>query len=757
MQLAAYLEQRDTLIRDAAPGTDPARRLAHLTDEMLVTLARDAEALVPAKSRWALLALGGYGAGALLPASDLDLLVITESSPGTFKAFIEAILYPLWDAGLKVGHQVRSSRDQTRAVREELATLTASLTGRVLTGDTALGAEALATCARDARKRAKDVLAAMRTRPRPGSPYLLEPDLKEGAGGRRDFDELTWICAVLSASPQPNPDALVELKVLSLDELSQVREAAETVTAARWELQALTGGHLMSLDLAEEMRLDPGHVQHALAVTYHILDSARARAAGTPEGRHGAVTAPEVFALAQQGESGAMELERLAWRGDLEHLVPGIANLMPLRRPGLAHTLTVGAHCLKAASVISRIGVDIDAGPVATRSAQTVPDPRIPITAALVHDVGKRIPGPGHAERGESEARATASLLGLNEAASETVGLLVRHHLLLIETATRCDLDDEDAMLSAAGVLGNPELLSPLHLLTIADSLATGPGAWNEWTAALIGKLVTRLDAALSADVDGAGVSAAAQTTRAVALSGLPDQAINERAFIRDAPLRYLAGREPAVVLEHAALVGRLVEERAPGAHAIRIDMGPLEDTYLLTVATRDRHGLLATLAGVMALAGFDILAVEAIGTNSGIALDTFTVRSATLAPISTANWSRLERLMDAALRDRLAIGVRLSERRQHYRASSTGIDRVQVLANDDPYAAVVRIRATDRAGLLYDIARAMAESGLEIRSMTATTRHATADDVFRVTDSNGAVPEEGLLGMLRMRLREIG
>jgi len=111
---------------------------------------------------------------------------------------------------------------------------------------------------------------------------------------------------------------------------------------------------------------------------------------------------------------------------------------------------------------------------------------------------------------------------------------------------------------------------------------------------------------------------------------------------------------------------------------------------------------------------------------------------------------------LEAALRDRLAIGVRLSERRRHYRASSTGIDRVEVLAND-PYAAVVRVRATDRAGLLYDIARAMAESGLEIRSMTATTKHDTADDVFRVTDSNGQVPEEGLLGMLRMRLRELG
>ncbi len=756
MELAAYLEQRDVLIRDAAPGNDPARRLARLTDEMLATLVRDAEVLLPAKSRWTLLALGGYGAGALLPASDLDLLLITEAAPGAFKPFIEAILYPLWDAGLKVGHQVRSSRDQTRAVREELATLTSALTGRPLAGDPALGTDALVACARDARKRSKDVLALMRARPRPGSPYLLEPDLKEGAGGRRDFDELTWIAAVLSGSPQSGPDALVEHAVLDTASLQLVRNAAETLTAARWELQALGGAQHMSLDLAEDLRVDTSCVQTALADTYHTLNSVRGRAAGTRAHQDSPPIAADVFALAHAGDTGLARLEELAWQGSLEHLIPGMATLMPLRRPGLAHTLTVGAHCLKAACAVSRIGVDIDAGPVAARSAQTIADPRALVAAALVHDVGKRISGAGHAERGAGEARAAAALLGLDERACDTVALVVRHHLLLVETATRSDLDDEDAILSAAGALGNRELLGPLHLLSIADSMATGPGAWNEWTAALIGKLVTRLDAALSPDVDGAGISAAAQATRAAALDRLPEQAVNERAFIADAPLRYLADREPDVVVEHATLVGQLVEERAPGAHAVRIDVGPLEHTCNLTVATRDRHGLLATLAGVMALAGLDILAVEAVGTRSGIALDTFTVSSATLAPISTENWSRLDRLLEAALRDRLSIGVRLNERRRHYRASSMGIDRVEVLAND-PYAAVVRIRATDRAGLLYDIARAMADSGLEIRSMTATTRHETADDVFRVTDSGGELPEEGLLGMLRMKLRELG
>lgn len=750
-----YLSLREAFLETAAPSIDSARRLARMTDEALCALAQDSSHLISHRTRWVLIALGGYGSKALLPASDLDLLIVGDAPPASFKPFVEALLYPLWDAGLKVGHQVRDKRDQARAVREDLTTLTATLTGRVLAGDESLGHEVLSACAKDAGKRSRTVLAQLRDRPRPGSPYLLEPDLKDGAGGRRDFDELTWTAALLSGRPQHDPSSLVELGILSAQEYDRLAKAAELTAAARWELQRAGTGPRLSLESAEESTLDLGRLQAALADTHHLLLSVRRRT----DRSEAAVLKPpspdDLFSLTDAGEQSLEALEQLAWAGLLEDLVPGMAELMTLRRPGLAHTLTVGAHCIKAACVIGQIGHRIDAGPVAARSAAALKDSRVAVTAALMHDVGKCTPGPDHALRGVEQAALTASRLGLGPQDAEDVGTLVRLHLLLIETATRADLDDEDSVLLAAGRLGRRELLPPLHLLSIADTIATGPGAWNEWTAALMGKLVTRLDSALSPDVDGAGIVASAKLVRAAALAALPDEAHHSRGFVYDAPLRYLAGRELAQVLEHAELVSELTAERAPGAHAVRIDHGPLANTSQVTVATQDRHGLLAILAGVLALTGLDILSVEAIGTRSGIALDIFTVRSATLAPLSTDTWSRFDRLLDAALRGRLSIGVRLSERRRHYRDESMGIDRVDVLPGDQ-YAASIRIRATDRVGLLYDVTRAMADSGLEIRSVTATTRHKTADDVFRVTDANGAIPEEGLLGMLRMRLREL-
>ncbi len=131
--MKAFLSRRAELIATAEPGSGAARQLCELTDEAVRALARTAS--VPPPGRWAIIALGGWGAGALLPKSDLDILVLSDASPAELKPFVEAVLYPLWDAGLKVGHQVRSGKGQLRAMRDDLATCTAALTGRPLIGD----------------------------------------------------------------------------------------------------------------------------------------------------------------------------------------------------------------------------------------------------------------------------------------------------------------------------------------------------------------------------------------------------------------------------------------------------------------------------------------------------------------------------------------------------------------------------------------------------------------------------------------------
>lgn len=738
-----FTTERARLIAAATPGIGAARELAAITDGAVRDLAQAASSSFA--GRWALVALGGWGAGALLPSSDLDILVLSDAPHDRLKPFVEAVLYPLWDAQLKVGHQVRSPREQLRAARDDFKTLTASLTARTIAGDAVWAEKVFADCAVDARKRSRALFAELAARPRPGTPYALEPELKEDAGGRRDYDELVWTAAVASGSVQRDPGALVSAGLATAEEVDLATQAAQTIATARFELARAGLGARMTLDATDALEVaTPADVQLALARTALVLSRVRRRAAGEVVDVDAPLAGTEVLALLDLGEPALPALEEAAQAGRIDALIPGFSALMTLRRPGIGHELTVGAHSLRAACLLATTG-----------AAEPPSRDRVLAVAALTHDVGKREPGPGHPGRGAAPAREAAARFGLSQREADDVADLVRLHLALAETTTRVDIDDEDAVLSAAARIGRRDLLAPLHRLTAVDSLATGPATWTPWTEALVGGLVARLDAALSEEVDGAGIASRGERVRAEALAACAPDHDAERAFIESAPLRYLASREPAEVVSHARLVAEL--SMSPSATQARtaVSTGPAPDTFAVTVVAADRPELLARVAGAMSLAGLDILALDAYGASAGVALDTFVVTSATRRPVTTETFAALDRLLAAALRDRLELKTRLTERRHHYPARARG--PVTVTMEPVGWDTAVRVSAPDRPGLLHDLAHAVSSCGLDIRWAKVVTVDGMAIDTFHVVGPDGqAVDDPGELGHLAMRLREV-
>jgi [protein-PII] uridylyltransferase len=750
--MESYRAEREKLLRFATPGIAAARRLSDLTDDAVRNLAGAASS--QPGGRWGIAALGGWGAGALLPSSDLDLLMLSDEPSGALKPFVESVLYPLWDTGLKVGHQVRSRREQIRATRDDLVTCTAALTARPLAGDCEWVARTLEECATDAKKHSRRLLKELAARQRPGTPYALEPDLKEDAGGRRDFDELVWTAAIVSGTVGGSPQPLLQAGLASAEEIESLLRCAGIVAAARWELGRAGVGQRMTLDAAELLRaVNPSAVQRALAETAAILTSVRRRAVGGHKSEASLLSATELFSLLRCGASALSELEAAAQSGLLEDLAPGFRDLMVLRRPGLGHRLTVGAHSLAAATSL----IELPAEPVLARSRAAVTDIRVVQVAALAHDAGKTDPGPDHAIRGAEPARALAARLGLPAEAAADVGDLVRLHLELVETATRIDLDDEDAVLSAAARIGRRDLLAPLHLLTAADSHATGPTTWSPWVAALVGTLVSRLDAALSSEIDGAGIASRGSAVRAESLRIMSQGGARatDLAFVERAPLRYLSSRHTDQVARDARLVADL--ERSSSAEDVRIAVSPGSalDTWSVTVAGIDRPELLARISGAMALSGLDILALDAYGSSGRIALDCFVVTSATRRPVTTETFIAFERLLRAALRDRLELQTRLTERRTHYPTRLRGAVSAEILSAG--WDTAVRVTAPDRPGLLHDLARAVSSAGLDIRWAKVVTVDGLARDTFHVVGPDGGpVDDPGVLGHLTMRLREV-
>jgi [protein-PII] uridylyltransferase len=424
---------------------------------------------------------------------------------------------------------------------------------------------------------------------------------------------------------------------------------------------------------------------------------------------------------------------------------------MTLRRPGIGHEFTVGAHSLRTTALVTSMPVE---GALA-RSRDALEHPRVVQVAALAHDLGKTEPGLGHAERGAGPAEAAARRFGLSDEAAQDVGDLVHLHLALAETATRIDLDDEDAILLAAARIARRELLAPLHLLTAADSMATGPATWSRWTASLVGALVSRLDAALSDEVDGAGIAQRGEAVRSEALAAMGASPRAECEFVEGASLRYLSGRTPAEIVRDARLVASLQLRGSAQEAQIAVGAGPAPDTHSVTVVAADAPELLARIAGAFALAGLDILALDAYGARGGVALDSFVVASATRRAVTTESFTQAERFLRAALRDRLELKTRLAERRKHYPARQSGPVRVETISAG--WDTAVRVSAPDRPGLLHDLARAVSATGLDIRWAKVLTVDGIALDTFHVVGPDGsAVDDPGVLGHLAMRLREI-
>jgi [protein-PII] uridylyltransferase len=149
-----------------------------------------------------LAAVGSFGRGAVAMRSDADVLLLVGPETGEQKAMalLEALLYPLWDAGLQVGHQILGVADALALARTDLPTATALLDLRLLSGDEALLRE-VETSAREglfhetelgALIDRLDAESTARHERFGGSLYLLEPDVKSGAGGMRDIDGARW-------------------------------------------------------------------------------------------------------------------------------------------------------------------------------------------------------------------------------------------------------------------------------------------------------------------------------------------------------------------------------------------------------------------------------------------------------------------------------------------------------------------------------------------------------------------------------------
>ncbi|MET9595754.1 [protein-PII] uridylyltransferase [Streptomyces sp. NPDC006516] len=607
--------------------------------------------------------------------------------------------------------------------------------------------------------------------------FLLEPDLKEARGGLRDATALRAVAASWVADAPR--EGLAEARRVLLDArdalhlttgratdrlalqeqdqvaqalglldsdalLRQVYEAARTVSyatdvtwrevnrvlrarSARPRLRSILGGGARTAPdrtpLAEGVVEADGEVVLARTArperdpVLTLRAAAAAAEAGLPLSRHlvrhlrtavqplpvpwPSQAREELVTLLGAGESTVGVWEALEAEGIITRLLPDWERVhcRPQRNP--VHTWTVDRHlvetAVRASSLTRRVG-----------------RPDLLLIAALLHDIGKGWPG-DHSVAGEVIARDMAARIGFDKQDVAVVATLVRHHLLLVETATRRDLDDPATVRSVANAVGSASTLELLHALTEADALATGPAAWSSWRASLVTDLVKRVAALLAGEEPPEP-------------EPLAPSAEQERLAVEA-----LRTGEPVLALH---------TRPEPAAE----DGEPEPVGVELLIALPDRPGVLPAAAGVLALhrltvRAADLRAVELpteLGETAGLLVLSWRV-AAEYGSLPQA--VRLRADLVRALDGALDIRARLAEREAAYprrRGVKAPPPRVTVAPAGSRLATVIEVRAQDAPGLLHRIGRALEQSEVRVRSAHVSTLGANAVDAFYVTDKDG-------------------
>jgi [protein-PII] uridylyltransferase len=712
----------------------------------------------------ALIAVGGLGRRETAPWSDLDLVLLHRGRRDVAD-IADAIWYPIWDAKLSLDHSVRTVAEAVAVARSDLRAALGLLDLRHLAGDPALTGllreSVLAAWRADATRRLPELRDATTARwdSHGELAFLLEPDLKESRGGLRDVHALHALAAaqfveapgpVVCAARDVLLDVRGELHRRSgrpLDRLVAQEQAGIGAALGSGDANGLLravneAGRVIAftadtawrrvgaeLDARKRRRLpgrrppvvarrpladgvveqdgevvlardadpwaDPVLVLRAacaaararLPLAPHALDRLATESAPLPA--PWPASARDTFVdLLGTGRAGVSVLEALDRAGLLVRLLPEWEAVRSLPQRNPVHRFTVDRHLIETAANAAEL-------------TRTVSRPDLLLLGALFHDLGKGWPG-DHTDAGVRVVRTLGPRLGLSYGDAATLVAMVQFHLLLPDTATRRDLDDPVTVRTVVdAVAGSRDLLDLLHALSIADGLATGPAAWSDWKAGLVGQLVDRTASVLNG-------------------SPLPIQ--------------------PALTAEQRALADA-------GTVAVRVD------GEAVVVAAPDEPGLLSRTAGVLALHQLDVRsATIATVRDAGSTVDplpgAMAVNVFQVAPRFGRGPDPALLRTDVArvLAGHLPVTERLAAKEQAY-APATGTTVAgfppppRVLWFDDAAtdATVLELRAADMMGLLHRVTGALEQCGLDVRTARVSTLGGAVVDAFYVVGPDGA------------------
>jgi [protein-PII] uridylyltransferase len=787
------------------------------------------------KNPYAILALGGYGRQEQCLHSDIDVLLLFKKKiPDEAVALVQEIFYPLWDVGLEVSYATRSLKECLSLASHDFEVLTSLVDARFLCGISTLYSGLMEGMrGKISRKKAKEFTHWLRERNQGrhtrfgDSTNLLEPNVKEGQGGLRDYHAMLWLGWAKYQIKEPRDleyhgqlshnEYLTLLKALSFiwsvrnwlhfvsgrkcDQLYfeyqlKVAEALrfkdqngqqgveQFLGQLHGHMEFLKQQHLMFLNkvVPGKYRLRLGRARGRLSVSgitagqdalnfesseailenpYLLLEifeqSVRLGLPLNIEARRLVQEflhlvdeefrrSPRVIQSLQRillSPSQPLDvLDEMLTTGVLVALIPEMKEVVNLIQYDEYHIYPVDKHLLQAVQILKDFGKpelpsqDLFYGQL----FKELKCPELLFWAVLLHDVGKGREGKDHSEHGAKIVSKVFQRLNFSDNDIETISFLVREHLLLTKAATQRDLNDEKVVVQCARKFRSIEELKMLYLLTVADSKATGPKAWNDWMAALLNELFFKIYHILE--------SGELATPKAVDMVekkrkeifheslSMPQKDL-ELLFDQMSP-RYLLYTPAKDILRHTELYQRL------GKAPFVLEAQTLPGTNYRTVAVcaKDRPGLFSKISGVLTLNNLDILDAQIYTWRNRIALDIFMVKAPPDTLFEEEAWTRVRKDLYAALNGDLALDTVLDEKLRAYqsaiKSTASRPDKIVVDNKGSDFFTIIEVYTYDFPGLLYRITDALFRCDLDVWVAKIATKVDQVLDVFYVRDLDG-------------------
>jgi [protein-PII] uridylyltransferase len=749
---------------------------------------------------WSIVAVGGYGRKDMCPFSDVDILLLADRR-GLKKdadGLVNSLIYPLWDFGLNASYSVRTVQETLSDIKKDFFLKTSLLNIRFVCGDQTLFRELASSIAKKTsnRKWKTSFIADLVIHDRKrhelfgDDAYILEPDIKDGHGGLRDFHSILWMAGTILEAT--GLEKLVEMKIISAKDLTDLHNAADFLLKTRFALHEVSGRKQDNLSfeyqdkLSGIMELPFSEIEtpveafmkrfHRSAstikslgrnLTFSIMDmfslikdrsdkplntdliiksgmvafsdsstvslkpsilmsaflacarsglelhpSARTIIRNNPDSAFASrefLQTKSIFLKIINSDYPQAGLIPMLETGVLELFIPEFTRIRSKIQFDAYHVNTVDMHSINTLTELKHL--ERQGNPAFSK----IEDTDMLMLAALLHDIGKGSGG-RHDATGAAMAYDISLRLGFKTEYAETVSFLVRNHLLLPHTATRRDISDEKTVFKFARAAGSVGKLCMLYLLSIADSVATGPAAWNDWKGALFNELFVKALYFLEK-----GELKSSETVRRLdsgweeLLRTIPAEYSGRLWAL---PQHYLLHYDTTDIIRHLKLCEEIMKGKP-----IKIEAIPEGGHVRLTVVTKDKPGLFAELSCIMACMHLEVLSAKVFTWHNGIAVDTFDV----ISPWNGYDdWDRFSEIFNRLSSGQIDTSTAISQIQPLLHAQQKPELSAEPLISIDnqssDFFSIIEIRAARARNLLFLISQTISTHSLSIHRAFITT-----------------------------------